>query len=225
MARQADSAEGCAEPRLPAATFCELRTEWANGMTARTIRKPAQNRDLIAGRKLQGEVFVSHLHQDGVEIGIVNWFPDNQVLIWDLPGLTKGYIAPEHLKDYGGWPFAPDMAWMNLQVSAFHHYKTELDAERFRRAERPRMARAGAAILRADAARRTNRVATASTGWTAPFIGSAATSTTSVTSQNGCIVQVVVAVLEQLALRLLQRLGYRLFPAGAFEGSLHGVEK
>ena len=129
----------------------ELRTEWANGMTARTIRKPAQDRDLIAGRKLQGEVFVSRLAKDGVEIGVINWFPDNQVLIWDLPGLTKGYIAPEHLKDYGGWPFAPDMAWMNLQVSAFHHYKTETRAERFRREERARMARAGAAILRADA--------------------------------------------------------------------------
>jgi hypothetical protein len=104
----------------------ELRTEWANGMTARTIRKQAQNRDLIAGRKLQGEVFVSRLTKDGAEIGIINWFPDNQVLIWDLPGLTKGYIAPEHLKEYGGWPFVPDMAWMNLQVSAFHHYKSEL---------------------------------------------------------------------------------------------------
>src|SRR6185436_18632391 len=48
----------------------ELRTDWANGMTARTIRKQAQNPDLIAGRKLQGEVFVSHLTRDGVEIGI-----------------------------------------------------------------------------------------------------------------------------------------------------------
>jgi len=109
----------------------ELQTDWAHGMTARTSRKQANDPDLIAGRKLRGEVFVSRLARDGVEIGIVNWFPDNQVLIWDLPGLTKGYIAPEHLKDYGGWPFAPDMAWMNLQIFAFHHYKTDIAQKGF----------------------------------------------------------------------------------------------
>jgi hypothetical protein len=109
----------------------ELQTDWANGMSAKTVRKPAVNRDLIAGRTLQGQVFVSRLTRDGAELGIVNWFPENQVLIWDLPGLTKGYIAPEHLKDYGGWPFAPDMAWLNLQASAFHHYKTQIQQKGF----------------------------------------------------------------------------------------------
>ena len=109
----------------------ELRTEWANGMTARSVRKSAENQDLIAGRKLRGDVFVSHLTRDGVDLGVMNWFPESQVLIWDLPGLTKGYIAPEHLKAYGGWPFAPDMAWMNLQASAFQHYKTELKQKGF----------------------------------------------------------------------------------------------
>jgi hypothetical protein len=104
----------------------ELRTDWANGIAATTIRRQSKNPDLIAGRKLQGEVFVSRLTRNGVEIGILDWFPDNQVLVWDVPGLTKGFIAPEHLKDYGGWPFVPDMAWMNLQLSAFHHYKSEL---------------------------------------------------------------------------------------------------
>ena len=43
-------------------------------------------------------MFVSHLTRGGVEVGIVNWVPDNQVLIWDIPGLTKGYIAPEQRK-------------------------------------------------------------------------------------------------------------------------------
>jgi hypothetical protein len=109
----------------------ELQTDWANGMSAKTVRKSVANRDLIAGRKLQGEVLVSRLARDGTELGIVNWFPENQVLIWNLPGLTKGYIAPEHLKDYGGWPFAPDMAWLNLQASAFHHYKAQIQQKGF----------------------------------------------------------------------------------------------
>src|SRR5262249_45898187 len=32
---------------------------------------------------------------------------------------------------FGGWPFAPDMAWLNLQVTAFHHYKTLMDKNGF----------------------------------------------------------------------------------------------
>jgi hypothetical protein len=66
-----------------------------------------------------------------VDVGVVNWFPADQVLAWELPGLTSGYITPEHLKDYGGWPFKPDMAWLNLQISAFHHYKTEIRQKGF----------------------------------------------------------------------------------------------
>jgi len=109
----------------------ELQTEWGNGLSAKTIRKAVSDRNLLAGRILHGEVFVSHLARDGVDIGIMNWFPEDQLLIWDLPGLTKGFIAAEHLKDYGGWPFAPDMTWLNLQASAFHHYKTQIQQKGF----------------------------------------------------------------------------------------------
>jgi hypothetical protein len=109
----------------------DLQTDWAGGLSAKTVRKAVLNHDLLPGRTLQGEVFVSHLTRDGVDVGIVNWFPENQVLIWNLPGLTKGYIAPEHLKDYGGWPFTPDMTWLNLQASAFHHYKTQIQQKGF----------------------------------------------------------------------------------------------
>ena len=203
----------------------ELRTEWANGMTARTIRKHAQNRDLIAGRTLQGEVFVSRLTKDGVEIGIVNWFPENQVLIWDIPGLTKGYIAPEHLKDYGGWPFAPDMAWMNLQVVGVPSLQDRARAERFRREDASAVGRRGRCNSSRRRFRRTSRVATACTGWTAPSYRFCCDIHDVVLQPERLLVQVVVAVLDQLALRLLQRLGHRLFPGGRFEGSLRGVEK
>jgi len=75
---------------------------------------------------------VSRLTKDGVAAGIVNWIPEDGVLMWDLPGLSKSYVAPEHLMaDYGGWPFTPDMEWLNLQTIAFHHYKTLIDQQHF----------------------------------------------------------------------------------------------
>ena len=66
---------------------------------------------------------------NGVAAGLGVWFEQDQVFAYHLPGLTDGlvYIAPEHLKrDYGGWGFTPDPAWVNLQTIAQHHFKTLL---------------------------------------------------------------------------------------------------
>ena len=80
---------------------------------------------------VNGEVLITHLYQAGTEIGSLNWFPSAGLLTWDLPGLTRGFIAPEHLKDFGGWPFAPDMHWLNLQAFAFQHYKSLIKSRGF----------------------------------------------------------------------------------------------
>ena len=115
----------------------ELHTEWASGLSSRTVRQSVANHDFLPGRTLQGEVFVTHLTRDGAKLGLINWYPQNQVLVWDFPGLTKGYIAPEHLKDYGGWPFTPDMAWLNLQAMALHQFKTQIQKNGFVASRQP----------------------------------------------------------------------------------------
>ena len=45
--------------------------------------------------------------------------------------MSQGYISAEHLKDFGGWPFVPDAAWVNLQTIAFYHFKTLIDQKGF----------------------------------------------------------------------------------------------
>lgn len=109
----------------------ELHTEWANGLTARTTRRSNVHQKASPARMLQGDVLISRLTKDGADVGVVNWFVRDQILAWDLPGLAKGYLAPEHLKSYGGWPFTPDFEWMNVQTIAFHHFKTLITKHRF----------------------------------------------------------------------------------------------
>jgi hypothetical protein len=115
----------------------ELQTEWANGFTAKTVRKSVSHHKALPGRELSEDVLVTHLTRNGTEIGVANWYPKSQILMWNIPGLTKGYIAPEHLKQFGGWPFAPDMAWLNLQITAFQHYKSRIQEKGFVAARQP----------------------------------------------------------------------------------------
>ncbi|HEY7286834.1 MAG TPA: hypothetical protein VH497_15410 [Vicinamibacterales bacterium] len=109
----------------------EVHTEFSNGLTAKTFRRRVKDHGVIPGKSLSGEVLVTRLSRDGAEAGIVNWFPESRTLVWNLPGLTKGYIAPEHLQEYGGWPFTPDMEWLNIQIAAFHQFKTQINKNGF----------------------------------------------------------------------------------------------
>ena len=67
--------------------------------------------------------------RDGVQIGAANWFAKEQVLIWDIPGVTSGSLTADQLKSFGGWPFTPDAEWLNLQTIAFYHFKTAIDKQ------------------------------------------------------------------------------------------------
>lgn len=107
----------------------ELRTEWAHGLSATMTRRTAVNVKWGKDRLLNGEVLVSRLLKDDVQIGSVNWFVKEKLLVWDIPGVTRGSLAAEHLKDYGGWPFTPDAEWLNLQTIAFYHFKTVMDQQ------------------------------------------------------------------------------------------------
>ena len=48
-------------------------------------------------RVLNGDVLVSRLMRDGVQIGSANWFVKDQVLMWDIPGVTSGSITAAEL--------------------------------------------------------------------------------------------------------------------------------
>lgn len=109
----------------------ELQTEWSNGLSTKTVRKSVSRHAALPGRVVSGEVLVTRLIRNGTDLGVANWYPGSQILMWNLPGLTKGYIGPEHMKQFGGWPFVPDMAWLNLQVTAFQHYKTQIQKKGF----------------------------------------------------------------------------------------------
>ena len=107
----------------------ELHTEWAGGLSVRTVRRSAVNLTWQNGRVLNGEVLVSRLMRDGVQIGSANWFAREQVLIWDISGVTSGSLTAGQLKTFGGFPFTPDAEWLNLQTIAFYHFKTAIDKQ------------------------------------------------------------------------------------------------
>jgi hypothetical protein len=107
----------------------ELHTEWSGGLSVRAVRGSAVNLQWNNKRTLNGELLVSRLYRDGVQIGSANWFAKEQVLIWDIPGVTAGSLTADELRPVGGWPFTPDAEWLNLQTLAFYHFKIALDRQ------------------------------------------------------------------------------------------------
>jgi hypothetical protein len=116
----------------------ELQTEWAGGLVAKTVRRSVTRHDAFKGRPVTGDVLVSRLTRDGVDLGSMNWFVQDRLLMWDFPGQTTSYLGTEHLGDFGGWPFTPDMTWMNIQTIAFYHFKTLMKAQGFVARDRSR---------------------------------------------------------------------------------------
>ncbi len=116
-----------AAPRRVEDDIRTLDIEWPGGLVASADRRAVDRRQVIPGRVLHGRAVVSRLRRDGVDVGASNWFPEDRVFLWNLPGLTTGYFDPDILKPVGGWTFEPDMFWVNLQTIAFHHFKTLLN--------------------------------------------------------------------------------------------------
>lgn len=123
-----------AGPRDAERDILELDTEWASGLSAKTVRKVATHLEAVKGRFVDGEALATSLADgNGSEIGVSYWYARARLYVWSIPALqTGGFIGPEHLQaDFGGWPFTPDMAWMNLQALGFHHFKTLINQQRF----------------------------------------------------------------------------------------------
>jgi hypothetical protein len=64
-------------------------------------------------------------------IGATRWYVEEQVLSWNFPGLTEGYLDSTRLEHDGGWSFTPDMAWANIQSLAFQHFHTLIASQGF----------------------------------------------------------------------------------------------
>ena len=118
-----------------------VETQWANGLSARTIRVPSTRGQTFDGRPVQGDVLVTRLVRDGIQIGVANYLTYERIYAWSMPGVTDGAVADEHLKArHGGWPFRPDMVWMNLQAIGLYHWKTLIDQKGFVARQRPQPA-------------------------------------------------------------------------------------
>lgn len=104
-------------------------TEWPGGASASVIRKIGTHTSHVTKRKATGVVFISTFKKDGIEVGSSQWWPEEQAFAWSFPGLTEGYIDAARLQSSGGWPFTPDMAWLNIQNLALHELHTALAAK------------------------------------------------------------------------------------------------
>jgi hypothetical protein len=100
-----------------------LETVWDDGLVATTTYAPSVTHEAASGKIVHGEALIAELTKDGVRIGGANWFPRDQVFVWDLPGITNGWFDATHLTSYGGWPFKPDAQWLNIQLIAFYHFQ------------------------------------------------------------------------------------------------------
>ncbi len=115
----------------------EVRTEWLDGFAAKASRAAGRRPDPKTGAPSRGSTFESQLARDNVEVGRSRWYPEEQVYVWSVPGLTTGYLDAERMKDAGGWTFTPDLAWANVQTYAFHYFHTLMATQGFVADARP----------------------------------------------------------------------------------------
>jgi hypothetical protein len=109
-----------------------VETVWSNGLSARTTRQRPSGHHEIAGRTITGDVLATKVLRDGVDIGAANYFVNERIYAWHLQDVPDGWIADEHLQvRYGGWPFRPDMIWMNLQTIAKYHWRAVMNEKGF----------------------------------------------------------------------------------------------
>jgi hypothetical protein len=115
----------------------DVRTEWLDGFAARATRSAGRRPHPKTGAATRGSSLESRLTRDNLEIGRSRWYPEEQVYVWSVPGLTTGYMDAERMKDMGGWTFTPDLAWANVQTYALHYFHTLVATQGFVSDARP----------------------------------------------------------------------------------------
>lgn len=128
-----------------------MKTDWGEGFAAVASRSAGQRPHPATGAPSRGTAFESRLLRDNIEVGRSRWYPEERVYVWSVPGLTKGYLDAERMKDLGGWTFTPDLAWTNVQTYAFHYFHTLIATQGFvseaKPAARPWLARIADALV------------------------------------------------------------------------------
>jgi hypothetical protein len=109
----------------------EVRTEWPGQVTATSVPEARLRRHPLTGVKKQGRFFKTRLRKGGRDLGSLRWEEEEQLLTWSFPSITEGYLDAERLAEVGGWTFAPDAAWGNVQSFAFHYFASKIASDGF----------------------------------------------------------------------------------------------
>ena len=113
----------------PESEVKEVETFWQDGLVAKVTRGVRPRRELAPGISLGGRTLATELTQHGVFAGSSIWFEQDNAYLFYVAGLMdKAQIinAKVMSENYGGWTFTPDTTWMNLQLIATHHFKTQV---------------------------------------------------------------------------------------------------
>lgn len=106
-----------------AQTVRTIETVWANGLSAKTRRVRLKAGDQFDGKPVSGDALVTTISKNGESVGVANYFVNERIYSWKMPGVSEGLITNTHLTPrYGGWLFKPDMIWMNLQALGFYEW-------------------------------------------------------------------------------------------------------
>jgi len=109
----------------------EVRTEWPDGLTSIVSSSGGRRPNIVTGQTIAGHTIVGRLARSGVSLGTVEWYPEERMAVWSLPGITEGSLDAKRLERIGGWPFTPDMAWAGVQAFAFLRFHEQITARRF----------------------------------------------------------------------------------------------
>lgn len=110
-------------PRNLDVSIREVETEWPGQVVARASwRQPLGPADRPGGGRRMAATFT----RGGRDRGWVQWYADAKILDWSITGLTSGTLTDDALGEIGGWPFTPDLAWLNVQAFAFEHFQSNI---------------------------------------------------------------------------------------------------
>ena len=113
----------------PESEVKEAETVWQDGLVAKVTRNVRPRRELAPGLVLGGRTLETELTQHGVFTGSSIWFEQDQAYVFYVAGLmdkAQAITAKVMHDNFGGWTFTPDTTWMNLQLIATHHFKTQV---------------------------------------------------------------------------------------------------
>lgn len=118
-----------ARPVDPESEVKEVETVWQDGLVAKVTRSVRPRRELARGLVLGGPTLETELTQHGVFAGNSLWFEQDKAYVFYVAGLmgkAQAITATVMTDNFGGWLFTPDTTWMNLQLIATHHFKTQM---------------------------------------------------------------------------------------------------